>query len=163
MGGSVHLTKVCNRFPIQDDGVVIIAVGHSIPVLTSRDSSLVDQGDLCHPECFEGVESFNDSWTDCLMPNPHLVLLGIHATPLDYVEANVDNVAVGHREAGASCQHRASEEAEDKCVEAIGGMPVGCYALMVCFAIFRRRLTVVANKLHKHVNKNDVWFAKEPL
>jgi hypothetical protein len=111
---------------------------------------------------FEGVESFDNSWTDglaCVC----LVLLGIHAALLDYTEAYVDDVAVGHCEVGASRKHCAGEEAEDECVKAIGGMPVGHHALTVYFAILRCCLNIVVNKPHKHVDKNNVWFVKVPL
>jgi hypothetical protein len=134
-----------------------------MPVLTGGDSGLVDQGDLRCLECFEEVKGFSNSWTDGLTCNPCLVLLGIHAAPVDYAEADVNNVVVGHHEVGASCKCRAGEEAEDKCVETVGKMPVGCHALMVCFAILRRSLTIVVDKPHDHADKNDVWFAKVPL
>jgi hypothetical protein len=100
---------------------------------------------------------------DGLACNPSLVLLSIHAAPLDYAEANVDNVAVGHCEVGASCEHRTNEEAEAKHVEIVGGMSVSRHALTVCFAILRHSLTLVVEKPHKHVDKNNVWFAKVPL
>ncbi len=140
--------------------VVIVGGGHSIPVLTGGDSNLVDQDDLCRPECFEGVKSLVDSWTDGLACDPRLVLLGIHAAPLDYAEADDDDVVVGYCEVGASCKCLTCEEAEDECVETIGGMPVGRHVLMVCFMILRHSLTIVVDKPHKHVNKNNVQFAK---
>jgi hypothetical protein len=133
----------------------------SLPILTGGDGSLVDQGDLCSPECFEGVKSFDNFWMDGFACNPSLVLLGFHATALDHVEANVDNVVVGHREVNGSCKR--GEEAKDTCVETVGRMPVGCHALMVCFAIFCCSLSVVVNKSHKHIDKNAVRFEKAPL
>ncbi len=54
---------------------MVVGGGHSVPVLTGGDGSLVDQGDFCRPECFEGVESFDDSWRDGLTCNPSLVPL----------------------------------------------------------------------------------------
>jgi hypothetical protein len=123
----------------------------------------VDQGDLCHLECFEGVKSFDDFGVNGLACDPSLVLLGIHAAPLDYAEAGVDNVAVGHREVGASCECRAGAEAENKCVKTVSRMPVGRHMPTVRFAILRRSLSVVVDTPHKHVDKNDVWFAKAPL
>ncbi len=55
----------------------MIAVGgsHSVPVLTGEDGGLVDQSDLCHTECMEGVKSFDDSGMDGLACDPSLVLL----------------------------------------------------------------------------------------
>ncbi len=97
---------------------------------------------------------------DVFTCNPSLILLGIHAALLDYVEADINDVAVGHREVGASCKRRTSEEVEDKCVKTIGGMPLGHHVLKVCFTILCRSLSVVVDKPHKHVNKNNVWFAK---
>jgi hypothetical protein len=82
---------------------------------------------------------------------------------LAYNKANIDDVAVSHREVGASCKRRAGEEAKAECVETVGGMPVGRYALTVCFAIIHRSLSVVVDKPYKHINKNNVWFAKALL
>jgi hypothetical protein len=144
--------------------VLTLILTRQHPTLPAKgDGSLVDQGDFCRPECFEGVETFDNSWMDGVACNPCLVLLGIHAIPLDYTEANVANVVVGHREVGASCECHAGEEAEDKCVKAVGGMPVGCHALTVCFGIFCHCLTVVVNKPHKHIDEKNVWLAKAPL
>ncbi len=97
------------------------------------------------------------------MCNPSLVLLGIHAALLDYAEADVDNVAVGHREVVSSYKCCAGEEVKDKCVKTVGRIPVGRHALMVCFGILCRSLSIVVNKPHEHINKNNVWFAKVPL
>jgi hypothetical protein len=84
--------------------------------------------DLHRPECFEGVKSLDNSWTDSLACNPSLVLLRIHAAPPDYVEANVDDVAVSHCEVGASCKRRAGEKVEDECVKP----SVGCQLATIC-------------------------------
>ncbi len=137
----------------------LVGGGHSVPVLTCGDGGLVDQGDLCSPECFEGVESFDDSWVDGLACDPSLVLIGIHATPLVYAEADVDNVVVGHCEVGASCKRHAGEEAKDKCVETVSRMPVSHHALTVCFAILYHSLSIVVDKPHEHIDKNNVRFA----
>ncbi len=131
--------------------------------MTGGDGGLVDQDDLCSPECFEGVKSFNDSWTDGLMCNPSLVLLCIHAAPLDYMEADVDNVAVGHREVGASCECNSGEEAKDKCVKTVSGMPVSRHALTIHFVILRCSLSIVVDKQHKNIDKNNDSFAQAPL
>ncbi len=95
--------------------------------------------------------------------NPSLVLLGIHAALLDYVEVNVNNVVFGHHEVGASCKHHAGEEAEDKCVKTVSRMPIGRHLLTIGFAILRHSLSIVVSKPHKHVNKNNVCFAKALL
>jgi hypothetical protein len=117
---------------------------------------------------------FTDSWVAAYaapkfeMVSPYettesLLLLVAIPNPLDYAEANVNDVMVSHCEAVASCKRHAGEEAKDECVQTVGGMPVGHHALMVCFAIFCRSLSVVVDKPHKHINKNYGWFAKAPL
>ncbi len=82
--------------------MVVVGGGHFVSMLTGGDGSLVYQSGLCRPECFEGVKSFDDSWTDGFAYNPHLLLLGIDTAPLDNAEANVNNVLVSHHEVGAT-------------------------------------------------------------
>jgi hypothetical protein len=85
--------------------------------------------------------------------NLRLIFLGVQSTSLDDVEADVDNVTVGHCVVSASLKHHVGEKAEDECMEAVGGMPISGHTLPVCFAILGCCFTVVVDKPHEHIDE----------
>ncbi len=97
------------------------------------------------------------------MGDPHFIFLGIQTALLDDAKVDVDNVAVGHCVVLASCKRRVSEKVEDKCIKAIGGMPIGGHLLPVCFAILSCHFAVVVNKPQENIGKDNIWLAEVPL
>ena len=95
--------------------------------------------------------------------DPSRVLLHVQPALLDDADPNVDNVAIDDWVPcgiGVCC---AREEAEGEGVKTVAGMPVGGHPLAICITIFHRRCTVVLREPLKHVDKDNVWFAEEPL
>ncbi len=97
MSGSVRGAKVHNRLAVRHNGVVVVDRSHAIAVHASGYRRPVDKRDLCGPKCLERVKCFNNSGAFGFAGDPCLVFLGTHAALLDDAEANVDDVAVGHK------------------------------------------------------------------
>jgi hypothetical protein len=163
LGCGVRSPKVCNRLPVQDDRVLVVDGGHLIAMHACRDCRLVDERDLGGPKQLEGVEHFNNPGGDSYAGNPRLIFLGLQSASLDGAEANVDNVAVNHCVVNASRKRRAGEKAENKCIKAIGRMPIGGHLLPDCFAILDCHFAKVVNKPQEYINKDNIWLVDASL
>ncbi len=89
--------------------MVVVGRGHALAMHASQYRHLVDKCDLCGPTCLERVEHLDGSGAIGFAGDPRLVFLGKHAAPLDDAEANVVDVAVGHRVSCAAGICRTSE------------------------------------------------------
>ncbi len=124
---------------------------------------MIDEGDFVRPELLERSKRFNYLGTNRLASDPLLVLFGVHSAALDYAEADVNDVGIVHRVAGAAGVARAREEAMDEGVESVGGMPIGSHTVTIPFAIFGGCLTIVFDKPEEEIDKYDVGFAETTL
>ncbi len=97
VSGGIRGAKVRDGLAVLHKGVVVVDHGHAVAMHASRYRRLVDKGDLHGPKRLECVKRLDDSGAFVFAGDPCLVFLGIHAAPLDDAEANVGNVAVGHR------------------------------------------------------------------
>jgi hypothetical protein len=86
-------------------------------------------------EVLEGLNSLNNLGSDDLAEILRLIFFGIHAALFDDTQPNVDNVAVDHGVAGAAGIEAATEEVQDKDLEAVGGVPISSHPFLVFFAI----------------------------
>jgi hypothetical protein len=129
-------TKVCKRVTIQGNRHVIVHGGHFVTMLRGRDSSLIDKCNCVGPIFLEGVDHLDNLWDRVLTQDPVFVLLGVHSTMLDDVQANVDYVTVIHRVACSNRLGSANEEARYKGLKTFGGMPCGSHSLPIFLAIF---------------------------
>ncbi len=120
-------------------------------MLRGRNSHLVDQRDCVGPIFLEGVDHLDDCRGFVLAGNPIFVLLGVHPTAFDDLQANVDDVTIIHRIACHTRVGCTNEEAHCKGLRAVGGMPVGRHPLPIIFAIFGRRFAVLHDEPVKHV------------
>ncbi len=127
------------------------------------DGGLIHEGDLGGPKHLKRVNRLDDVGADCLTSDPGLVLFAIHPALLDDAEANVDDVNIVHPEARASGVHGTGEEAEDKGIKPVGGVPIGSHALPVCLAILGCRLTILVDKPEEEVNKDNIGLPEAPL
>jgi hypothetical protein len=81
----------------------------------------------------------------------------------DDAQANVNNVNVVHRIAGAAGKGRASEKAEDEVVKSVGRMPIRSHALAIGFAVLRCCLSVVVDESQEHIDEDEVGLAEALL
>ncbi len=65
-------------------------------MLQGQDSSLVDECNCVGPIFLEGVDDLNNWWDHVLARDPIFVLIGVHSTKLDDVQADVDGITVVH-------------------------------------------------------------------
>jgi hypothetical protein len=127
-------------------------------MLQGQESCLVEECNRLGPLFFEGVDHL-DNWRDCIFAqDPIFVLLGVHSTALDDVQANVDDVAVVHQVACSACVGSANEEPYCKGLKTIRGMPGGGYFLSICLAIFGHCLPVPCDEPVTHAEKDSVWL-----
>jgi hypothetical protein len=112
---------------------------------------------------FECVDRLDNAGADGLTSNPGFVLLAVHPTLLDDAEANVNDVDIVHPEACVAGVRSSGEEAEDKGIKSIGGVPIGSHALLVCLAILSHCLTVLVDKPEEEVDKDNIRLLKVPL
>ncbi len=112
---------------------------------------MVDQRNRVGTIFLEGVDRLDDCQGFVLVGDPIFVLLGVHSTAFDDVQANVNDVTIIH---WVACHTRVGctdEEARCKGLKAVGGMPVGSHPLSIIFAIFGRRFAVLRDEPVKHV------------
>jgi hypothetical protein len=122
------------------------------------DGNLVDQGDLGAPKTFEGLKCFTNFGLDGLTGNPCFICFGVHATLLDDMQSNDEDVAVDHGVAGKAGVGTAAEEAQDKDLETVGKVPISDHPLLVFFTIFGCCFAVFVNKPIKQGSEDDVQF-----
>ena len=96
--------EICKRFTVQCDRGVIVHDGHAISMVRGWDRCLVDECDCGGPIFFEGVDRLNDRQGFVLTCDPIFVLLGVHPTSFDDVQADVNDVVIIHRVACPSSQ-----------------------------------------------------------
>ncbi len=112
---------------------------------------MVDQRDHIGPIFLEGVDHLDDRRGFVLTGDPIFVLLGVHPTAFDDVQADVDDVAIIHWVACHAHIGCTDEEARCKGLKAVGGMPVGGHPLPIIFAIFGRCFVVLRDEPVEHV------------
>ncbi len=87
------------------------------------------------------------------------VLLGIHSTSLDDVQANVNDITVVHQ---VACSAGVGSADEEVCgcegLETFGRKPGGGRSLPIRLAIFDCGMPVLCDGLVKHVEKDSVWL-----
>jgi hypothetical protein len=108
-------------------------------MLQGQDCSLIDKCNHISSIFLEGVNHLNNWWDRVLMQDPVLVLLGVHSTTLDDVQANINDIMVIHRVACSAGVGSANEEAHCEGLKTFEGMPGGSHSL----PIFLQSLVVV--------------------
>ncbi len=156
MRGGICSPKVCNRLPVQYNGIVVVHGIYPVAIHACRDGGLVQEGDLGGPKRFECVDHLDDAGADGLASDPGLVFLAIHPASLDDAEAIVDDVDVVHPEARAAGVRSSGEEAEDEGIESIGRVPIDGHALPVGLAILGQCLTILVDKPEEEVGKDNI-------
>jgi hypothetical protein len=127
-------------------------------MLRGWDSHLVDQRDRVGPIFLEGVDRLDNRRgfvlagdTIFLLLGYNFLLLGVHPTAFDDLQANVNDVTIIHWVACHACVGCIDEEARCKGLKAIGGMPVGGHPLPIIFAIFGRCFAILCDEPVEHV------------
>ncbi len=125
-------------------------------MLQGQDSSLIDKCNCVGPIFLDGVNCLDNLWDRVLAQDPDFVLLGVHSTTLDDVQADVDDVTVVHWLACSAGVGSANEEACCKGLKTFGGMPGGGHSLTMFLAIVGCGMPVLRDELVRHVEKDSV-------
>ncbi len=120
-------------------------------MLRGRDSSLIDKCNCIGPIFFVGVNRLDDLWDSILARDPVFVLLGVHSTTLDDVQADINDITVIHWVACSTSVGSANEEACCKGLKTFGGMPGGGHSLPIFLAIFSCGTPILHDEPVKHV------------
>ena len=114
-------------------------------MLQGRGSRQVDECNCVGPLFLGGVDRLDNQWGLILASNPFVVLLGIHSSALNDMQANVNDTMVSHPVKCRACIRCANEEVCGQGFEAIDGMPICSHSLLICFTIFCCSISVFHN------------------